>query len=362
MVQFRATMLGMSTPERAAKYRLFAAEQSAAWAMFARAASVRFAGVDAAGMPVSRTLSAVVLDGAICVHGADDGEKLGLLGPVVASVDEVIAQVPSYWIHPELACPASTYYLSAIARGELRRVEDLTRKAAILSALMERFQPEGGYAPIHAQDKRYTKVLESLLVAELRPTELSAKRKLGQHRSKRQVEAVLEGLWQRGTPGDLRAIRLIREAHPDGPRPSFLEGPEGSTLCVAPDAQDAREVADLLAGQYWTHGFSASQLAAAHHQSTAWIVAREAGRVVASARALADGARLAWVMDVIVHPERRGRGYGRALLRLLMDHPLLRQTACIALRTRTPAYYEPLGFARGEALGVELRLLRPLPR
>lgn len=330
--------------ERAAKYRLFSAAEQDAWELFARATCVRLAGVDAAGKPVLRTLSGVVSDGALCVHGADDGEKLELLGPVLASCEEVVAQVASHWIHPELACPASTYYLSAIAEGELTRVHDLERKATIMAALMQRFQPEGGYAPIRADDKRYSKVLEGLLVAELRPTKLSAKHKLGQHRSKRQIESVLEGLWQRGGPGDLRAIRLIKQAHPERPRPAFLIGPHESELCVAPDEQDARQVARLLEGQYWTGGITQAQLAAAQLGSH-WVVARDAsGEVLASARAISDGHRLAYLMDVIVQPSLRGRGYGRALMTLLMAHPALRQVPSMLLRTRTAGFYARLGF------------------
>ncbi|HEX5658901.1 MAG TPA: GNAT family N-acetyltransferase [Polyangiales bacterium] len=338
--------------ERSVKYELFAADEAEAWQLFSRAPSVRFAGV-ADGRPVLRTLSAVVLDGAVCVHGADDGEKLGLVGPVIASCDEVIAQVPSYWIHPELACPASTYYLSAIAEGELRRVEDLARKAAIMQALMERFQPEGCYVPL--SDLRYRKVLEGLLIAELRPTKLSAKRKLGQHRSARQIVNVMEGLWKRGAPGDLRAIELIREAHPS--QPTFRGGPEQSQLCVAPDARDAAQVAALLEGEYWAGGLTLDQLARAQRGSDVWIVARGPEGVRASARAISDGARVAWVMDVIVHPARRGLGYGRALLQLLLDHPRVRGCQRVGLRTRTPEYYAPLGFREVEHQGVELQKL-----
>ncbi|MET0283881.1 MAG: GNAT family N-acetyltransferase [Polyangiales bacterium] len=331
----------------------FAADEAEAWRLFTGAGSVRFAGVQD-GRPVLRTLSAVVVDGALCVHGGDEGEKLGLLGPVIASCDEVIAQVPSYWIHPELACPASTYYLSAIAEGQLERVVDLDHKAAIMAALMQRFQPEGGYVPL--DDKRYRKVLEGLLIAELRPTRLFAKRKLGQHRSPRQIEAVMEGLWQRGQPGDLRALTLIRAAHPS--RPSFRAGPEQSELCVQPSEQDAREVATLLEGEYWTGGLTLDQLARAQVGSEAWIVARGPEGVRASARAITDGARLAYVMDVVVQEERRGRGYGRALLQLLLDHPRVRGCARVALKTRTPAYYEPLGFRAVEHAGAELVLSR----
>ena len=52
------------------------------------------------------------------------------------------------------------------------------------------------------------------MVAELRPHKLSAKHKLGQHRSKRQIESVLQGLWQRGAAGDLPALRLIKGSAP----------------------------------------------------------------------------------------------------------------------------------------------------
>jgi nitroimidazol reductase NimA-like FMN-containing flavoprotein (pyridoxamine 5'-phosphate oxidase superfamily)/GNAT superfamily N-acetyltransferase len=342
----------MSTPERSAKYRLFHADD--AWQMFARATSVRFAGV-CEGRPVLRTLSAVVSDGAICVHGADDGEKLGLLGPVIASCEEIVAQVASYWVHPELACPASTYYLSAIAEGELKRVDDLDRKAAIMGALMSRFQPEGGYVPL-THDKRYAKVLESLLIAELRPTKLSAKHKLGQHRTKKQAESILEGLWQRGGPGDTRAIRLIRDAHPDAP--CFRSGPEQSVLDVSPTVEDARQVARLLEGQYWTGGFSLEQLAQSQLNSDAWIVARLGTEVVASARAVTDGVRLAWIMDVIVHPAKRGLGYGRALMQLLMEHPALRTATRMRLRTRSPEFYGRLGFVKAEPAQDEMSFTR----
>jgi ribosomal protein S18 acetylase RimI-like enzyme/nitroimidazol reductase NimA-like FMN-containing flavoprotein (pyridoxamine 5'-phosphate oxidase superfamily) len=341
-------ILAMRTDEYTVKQALFVRDESQAWTLFRQAPSVRFAGVSEAGQPVLRTLSAVVLDGALCFHGSDDGDKLGLLGrAAIASYDEVVAQVPSYWIHPELACPASTYYLSAIAEGTVERVDVLAYKARILSALMQRFQPEGGYDEIRPDDKRYTKVLERLMVAQLRPTRLSAKYKLGQHRTRAQIERVLAGLWQRGAPGDLRALRLIQEAHPDHPEPAFLQGPEASALCVAPDAGDARQVAALLEGQYWTEGFTHERMAQAQLGSAAWVVARDrhTRAVLASARVVGDQARFGYLLDVIVRPELRGRGFGRALITLLLDHPAVRGLLSIGLRTRDAhALYREFGF------------------
>ena len=351
----------MTSAARDLRRMLFTGSVESAWSLFRRAPAVRFAGNAPCGRPLSRTLSAVVVDDALCFHGGGDGEKLGLVGrPACASYDEVVAQAPSYWIHPELACPATTYYLSVQAEGTVTRVDDRARKARILGAIMQRYQPEGGYVPITAHAERYAKVLDSLLVAELRPTALHCKHKLGQHRSAAQIARVLTGLWRRGEPADLRALRLIQDAHPERPVPDFLRGPDGSRLCVAPDDDDAACVAGLLEGQYWTEGFSRERMAAAQRGSPAWVVARAPDdRVIGSARAISDRARYGHVLDVVVHPEQRGRGVGRALMRLLLDHPALRDLRTISLRTRdAEGLYRPLGFGPSTAPGEEMVLRR----
>jgi len=345
---------------RARKRALSARGEAEAWALFERAPSVRFAWVGVDGRPLLRTFTAVVVDGRLCFHGADAGEKQEILGrPAVASADEIVAQVASYWIHPELACPASTYFISAIAEGRVRAVREPERRARVLRALMARFQPEGGHAPIAHDDKRYRKVIEELFVAELVPERVSAKFKLGQHRTRSQIEGVLRGLWQRGGPGDLRAVRAIAEAHPERPRPSFLEGASDTVLCVAPDARDAQAVARLLENHYWTREFSLSGMERAQLGSQAWVVARERdGSVVASARAVSDGTRFGWVLDVVVREDRRRRGIAESLMRLLLEHPVLRRVSYIGLRTRDAhALYAKLGFVSepGSALQMGLR-------
>ena len=99
---------------------------------------------------------------------------------------------------------------------------------SVIDATLER-------VPIAADAPRYAKMLDALLVAELVPERIACKHKLGQHRPVAQIERVLAGLWKRGEPGDLRALRQVREAHPARPVPAFLRGPEGSVLCAAPD-------------------------------------------------------------------------------------------------------------------------------
>lgn len=330
--------------------------------MFARAPSVRFSGVSETGTPLVRTFSAVVIDGSLYFHAGDHGEKLELVGRhTLASADEVIGQMPSYWVNPSIACPASTYYLSAHAEGVVRRVDDLEKKARVLRAMMERFQPEGGYLSIHAGEPKYKGVLSQLLVAELEPERLSMRKKLGQKRSLPEIERVLCGLWQRGAHGDLRAIRLIREAHPKRPEPPFLKGIAETSLCVHPGESDAAEVADLLKGHYWTLDLTHEQMVRAHLGSNAWVVARNTkGEVVGSARAISDGGRFAWVLDVVVRPDLRGVGLGTRIMECLLDHPRLRGLHTIGLRTRDAhSLYERFGFAR--VPGDELAMVKRAP-
>jgi ribosomal protein S18 acetylase RimI-like enzyme len=196
-----------------------------------------------------------------------------------------------------------------------------------------------------------------MLVAELVPSRITVKRKLGQNRSGAQIEGVLAGLFRRGLAGDLRAIRMVRDAHPERPTPAFLRGPEGVELCVAPDGRDAEAVAALLEGTYWSGGFDGALRARAQLGSDAWVVAREAttGEVVGSARAITDGARFGYVLDVIVDPGYRRRGVGGALMRLLLDHPRVRAARALRLRTRDAhAFYARFGFRPSGSAPEEL--------
>ncbi len=138
------------------------------------------------------------------------------------------------------------------------------------------------------------------------------------------------------------------------------DGLAGITLSASPVAEDARAVAALLEGQYWTLDFSPAVLARAHLGSQAWVIARDREHaVVGSARAVSDGARFGWIMDVIVAPEQRGRGIGQALLRLLLAQPVLREVAYIGLRTRDAhPLYQKFGFVSEPGSPVQMGLKR----
>ena len=322
-----------------------AAETEVGWALLRRAPVVQVATVQE-GRVLLRTLHGVVWGGALCFHGGQRGEKRALLGArAVASAEEIVARIPSWMLEPERACPATTFFRSVQVEGPVEEVTDLDEKAAILQALMERFQPEGLHRPITAPDPMYTRSVAGTRVLRLRPEALTVRSKLGQGKPPAVRQKILRGLWQRGAPGDLAAIGVIQAAAPETP-PLFAL-PDGLRADVAPDPeQTLPDILPMLAEAYWNVGVSGDRLAEAHRHSTAWVVLREAdsGRAIATARAISDRAKWSWIYDVCVAPDRRGQGVGRALLEILRDHPMVRDTAMV-LRTRdAQGFYAGLGF------------------
>lgn len=337
-------------------------------ALLAELPVVHLAGVLPDGSPVLRTVNSVVDHGMVCFHGAPKGEKTGLVGrPVVLSAEETVATVPSTFFDPEKACPATTYYRSVQVHGVLEELEEPVAKARVLQALMEKLQPEGGHVPITADDPRYRPSVNGLLIAGVRLDHVAGKVKLAQNRSPAQVGDLLAKLWGRGLEGDPRALELIRAANPDAPTPDFLQAPAGATLRAWLPPRHAEEAAALLAGSYWNDLFTADDLVAAHRGASAWVGATDGdGRLIASARALADGGKLAWIYDVVVAPAWRGRGLGQAVMRLLLDHPRVRGCRRVMLATRdAQGLYARLGFVARSALPpraftpTELVLVRP---
>jgi GNAT superfamily N-acetyltransferase/nitroimidazol reductase NimA-like FMN-containing flavoprotein (pyridoxamine 5'-phosphate oxidase superfamily) len=331
----------------------FAMSPAEARALLAELPVVHLASTLPDGSPVLRTVNSVVVDDWVAFHAAPKGEKTGFLGrAAVLQAEEDLGMVPSTFFDTEKACPATTYYRSVQVHGVVEEITDRPQKARVLQALMEKLQPEGGHIPITADHPHYKGPVNGLLVAGVRLERITGKAKLAQNRTPAQIADLLDKLWRRGADGDPRALELIRAANPDAPPPAFLAAPEGATLhaWLPPAAADA--AARLLDGSYWNDVFEHADLVAAHRGSDAWVGARDAaGRLIASARALADGGKLAWIYDVIVAPAWRGRGLGQAVVRLLLDHPRVRGCKRVMLGTRdAQPLYARLGFVDKAAL------------
>ena len=71
----------------------------------------------------------------------------------------------------------------------------------------------------------------------------------------------------------------------------------------------------------------------------------EAVRQIGFARVVTDYSSFAYIADVFVVPEQRGKGLGKWLVEAIINHPQLCELRRITLFTRTPEFYQPLGFA-----------------
>jgi ribosomal protein S18 acetylase RimI-like enzyme len=125
--------------------------------------------------------------------------------------------------------------------------------------------------------------------------------------------------------------------------------PEGLALVTPEGRADADAAAALLEGTYWNVGLDPDLLARAHLGSQAWLGVRdtrdERRPLVGSARAISDYAKRAWIYDVIVAPELRGRGVGQALVAAILAHPAVRDVKYVHLGTRdAQSLYARFGF------------------
>ncbi len=315
----------------------------AARALFRSVPHVHLAAVTDAGEPLLRAVHIVEHRGRYWFHGALRGEKVAVLrGPVVLSAVEVVAEIPSHFTHPERACPATTFFRSAMVHGTVEEVTFPEQKADALQVLMERFQPGGGHRPITATDPMYTKAIAGVRLWAVTPERVVGKQALGHHKPQPWKERALAGLWQAGQTGPLGELSRAWGL-------PVAAGPAGTGLWLGSEA-NLPGVLDLLRDQYWTADVDLAVLRRAQLGSPAWLVARsEEGEVVGTARAISDGGRLAHLMDVAVHPGWQGIGVGAALVRLLLQHPSVRGCRKVTLRTRDAgSFYARLGFVRRE--------------
>lgn len=140
--------------------------------------------MDAEGWPRIIPVNFARDGGAIYFHGAGEGEKYTLLrnGARVTFLAYLpLSIIPSYWRSKDYACPATAFYKSVHIRGVCSLVESAQGKAIALNMIMEKYQPEGGYSKVSADDAMYAKALEETVIFRVETERASVKGKLGQN-------------------------------------------------------------------------------------------------------------------------------------------------------------------------------------
>ena len=111
------------------------------------------------GYPRIKPLNYVLHEGRIYFHSAREGEKIDDINRddrVCFEVDQPLAFVRGAADNP---CRAEYLYRSVIIRGRARIVEDEGERRSALSALMEKYQPGGGYGPFREEKLAITAVV-----------------------------------------------------------------------------------------------------------------------------------------------------------------------------------------------------------
>lgn len=335
---------GHSEGMRKATY--FAMSETEALALVDRAATMHLASTGDEGQPILRALHVVHIDGALYFHAAPVGEKTEALGKAaVLSYEEDVARVPSTFLDPERACPATTLYRAVQIEGVLEACHDPHEKTRVLAALMAKLQPEGGYVPLDPTSPLYEKAIAGIAVVKLVVSRITGKKKLGQNRTPGERQKLVEGFFGRGHAGDYAAAEAVIAANPKDSLPSRLLAKDGTRLLAHLEERHLDEAARLLEGAYWLEGMTRERVKEAFRRSVVTVGAIDhEGKLLAAARATSDG-RVAWIFDVIVAPEARGRGLAKGMIELLLGHPAVGDAMVVRLGTRdADELYRRYGF------------------
>jgi ribosomal protein S18 acetylase RimI-like enzyme len=109
---------------------------------------------------------------------------------------------------------------------------------------------------------------------------------------------------------------------------------------------DVDAVLAMLHASHWGGGMSRRSLERAIANSVCLGVYDAEGRQLAFARAVTDLATYAYLTDVIVAEDARGRGLGSWMMEIMLAHPDLQGFRRIALWTRSAkGLYERFGFS-----------------
>lgn len=156
----------------------------------------------------------VTAGSAVAFHCAQEGEKWAALEgepKVTFNANIPYSVIPSYWLSNNQGCGATHFFKSVQINGVAKILSDRDAKADALQKLMEKYQPEGKYKTITADDPMYKKPLEGTGVLVVNPDRISCKIKFGQNLPGHTREKLINYLKERGEPIDLLTAEEIRK-------------------------------------------------------------------------------------------------------------------------------------------------------
>jgi len=126
--------------------------------------------------------------------------------------------------------------------------------------------------------------------------------------------------------------------------PEVPQLPAGYQLVTDQDQVDPVAAYEYLTRSYWAEGIAADTVAKSIKHSLCVAISHE-GKQIAMARLVTDHATFAYLSDVYVLEDHRGKGLSKTMLHHLQNHPELSGLRFWALLTRdAQTLYEQFGW------------------
>jgi predicted FMN-binding regulatory protein PaiB len=177
----------------------------------------RLISVGADGTPHLGLYPFVRSEGAVDLHLVREDEvavDLRARPRCLFEVDEVLGVIPSYWVHRDYGGAATAYHRTVIFECVATVLDDPAAVAAQQERLMARYQPEGGFRPVRADDPLYGGALRQLTAVRLAVQGVRTKFKLAQNRPPETRRQIIQFLRERGRPNDERAAEALESTLP----------------------------------------------------------------------------------------------------------------------------------------------------
>lgn len=311
------------------------------------------------GFPRSLPTAHVRVGDVVYLHGARANRLLGVAAsgaPVCLTVTllDGLVFARTWFRH-------SMNYRSAVLYGRATEVTDLGEKRRALAALVDHSAP-GRSAETRAPSDEE---LRSTLVAKLPIVEGSAKARTGPPLDT--PDTLEDASWAGEVPLCLTALPVrddprLRQDLPlstpvaarvralSATRAAVYEARDGDLLVSTdPERIDFPLVHRFLSEEsYWARGIGADGQRRAMDRSVQFGLYR-GGAQVGFARVVTDGGRLAYLADVFVVSNERGKGLGQWLVAKVLEHPDFAGIDLWLLGTADAhGFYERFGFVRAE--------------